>query len=147
MKKTTGLIAASGAVLAIGATIFSAAPAIAASTQPTSSAAVAADATDATGPQTSWNGVTITRSIVQGNEIVIEGSTKRTARVDGVRAAAGLGYQAAVPLAEDGSFEIRIRAYGDADTQGYGLQFGKGSGSDFTPQLGSRPFQWYAERV
>ena len=144
MQKTTRIVAPLGIAFALVGTILAAVPANAATGAP--GAAEASAVQEATGPQKTDYGVTVTTSIVQGDEIVVRGDVGQRAGVlRAVRGAAGNGYQTVAPIAADGTFELRMPSRGAYDTQDYGLQFGVNRGS--TVSWKQDTFAWYAVRV
>lgn len=147
MNKTTGIATAAGVALALGASLFAAVPANAVTAAPTSANAVS-ESIAPVGPTTSWRGVSINKSVVEGDEIVVAGRITGHALVNGVRAAAGDGYKTVAPVSAKGEFEIRVPSRGDFDTQDYVLQFGRKLGSSVMPTATSvNNFSWYAVRV
>ncbi|MDM7887480.1 hypothetical protein QUG98_03345 [Curtobacterium sp. RHCJP20] len=147
MKKTTGIATAAGIALALGGTLLAAVPANAAT--PTADASTTASESIApVGPTTSWRGVSITKSVVEGDEIVVAGKLTGLPLVNGVRAAAGDGYKTIAAVDANGEFEIRIPSRGDFDVQDYSLQFGRKIANTVLPNAASvNNFGWYAVRV
>ncbi|UBQ02084.1 hypothetical protein [Curtobacterium sp. TXMA1] len=146
IKKTTGIATAAGLALALGGTLFAAVPANAA-TPTVAPSTSASESVAPVGPTTSWRGVSITKSVVEGDEIVVAGKVTGQTRVSGVRAAAGDGYKTIASVASNGEFEIRIPSRGDLDDQGYVLQFGQKVGSTVLPNPAIGQVYWHAVRV
>lgn len=143
VKKTGRLVASTGVALALGASLLAAAPAHAAPLTQTPPAVAAA--AESAGPVYKDQNVSITTSIIDGDEIVVRGVVTAANRPTAVRGAAGNGYEASSPVAADGSFAIRIPLHGHPQ-QDYVLQFGKAFASTFAPMKKLDTY-WHAERV
>jgi hypothetical protein len=148
VKKTGRLVASTGVALALGASLLAATPAVAA--QPTHSpaaAAASAGAAEAAGPTYADRNVSITTSVIEGDDIVVRGSVTYRTQPTLVRAAAGSGFEAPVPVAADGSFEVRIPRHGLPE-HGYVLEFGKPFGSTGVfARLKDLDTYWYADNA
>ncbi|PZE80654.1 hypothetical protein [Curtobacterium sp. MCBD17_032] len=146
--KTSRLIASTGVAVALGASLLAATPAGAAPlAHPPAPpvATLATEVSEASGPAYTSRNVTITTSVLDGDEIVVRGVVTYPVRPTTVRGAAGSGYETSAPVAEDGSFTIRIPLH-DQPQQDYVLQFGKPFASTFAP-FRELDTYWYAERV
>ncbi|WP_065963160.1 hypothetical protein [Curtobacterium sp. UCD-KPL2560] len=148
MQKTARLAATTGVALALGASLLTAAPATAATQHDAPSTVASAgvqSASEPTGPTFVDRHVSITTSIIQGDEVVVRGVVSKY-QPEFVEAAAGAGYQTQAPVAADGSFEIRFPDVGGFPTRDYGLRFSKHLGSTLV-RLSVLNTVAYAERV
>jgi len=146
VKKTGRLVASTGVALALGASLLAATPAVAAQQAQTPTAAVAATAASS-GPTYSDRNVSITTSVIEGDDIVVRGTVTYRTQPTLVRAAAGSGFETPVPVAADGAFEVRIPLHGQ-EQSGYVLEFGKSFGSTgaFVPVKALATY-WYADNA
>ncbi len=134
MQKTARLAATAGVALALGASLLAATPATAATAHEAAPTVAAAGAqAEHTGPTIAYRNVTITTSVIQGDEVLVRGVVTQKNKPQAVQAAAGKGYQTQAPVAADGSFEIRFPTEGDRPSQDYALRFGKDFFGSFMP--------------
>jgi hypothetical protein len=153
VKKTGRLVASTGVALALGASLLAATPAVAAPdaqapTVATAAAGIAATGTaEAAGPAYSDRNVSITTSVIQGDDIVVRGVVEYATQPTLVQAAAGSGYETVAPVAADGSFAISIPRHGHPE-YGYVLQFGKPLGATAVfARMKALDTYWYADRA
>lgn len=148
VKKTGRLVASTGVALALGASLLAATPAVAApDAQAPTVATAAARAAESAGPAYSDRNVSITTSVIQGDDIVVRGVVKYATQPTSVQAAAGSGYKTVAPVAADGSFAISIPRHGHAQYD-YVLQFGKPLGATGVfARMKALDTYWYADRA